>query len=297
MAVTRKTRTVINPAGGGRNRRRKLTPKQVKFFGTARQRAALKRKRRRVTAAASAKVHTRAPRRPAVKENPGEILSIVLNPSKGKKESSEMAHTKKRTAPKTRRAATHKRNAGASMASHQPRRRHRRQRNPAVRSHRRPMRKRNPSTPKVGGLITNALWIIAGAVGSKLITQAVLGAKNTGVFGYGGNALVTGLLGLGVSKGLRSESAGNAVIAGGVVQIVLRALTDFTPFGKYTSQLGLGDYLASNFVVPQRYVDPLNSAQVEIPQGWAPRVQLPPAAPAAAAGMGATGLYSGSSLY
>lgn len=278
MAVTRKTRTVMNPA-----RRRKLTPKQIKFFGTRRQKAALAARR------AAPKAKPRQTRRPAAeKKNPGEILSLVLNPAKEGVER-KMATTKKRTATKTRRPPM-QRNAGATT-HHKPRH------HKAPRKHnpgRRHRTRRNP--PKVGNLFSNALWIIAGAVGSKLLTQAVLGAKNTGVMGYGANALVTGLLGVGVSKGLRNESAGNAVIAGGVVQIVLRALSDFTPFGKYTSQLGLGDYLASNFVVPQRYVDPLNSAQVEIPSGWAPKVIAPPAA-APAAGMGAAGLYAGSSLY
>lgn len=290
MATSRKTRTVINPAG---RVRRKLTPKQIKFFGTARQKAALRRSRqRKATAAPVRKAHVKPARRAPVMENPGEILSVVLNPAK---EKVKMAQTKKRTAAKPR-PARHKKNAGThhrmSAAPHKSRS-HRK--NPSRRRRTRRMQS-NPSSPRVGGLLSNALWIITGAVGSKLITQAVLGEKNTGVFGYGGNALVTALLGVGTSKMLKNPQAGNAVIAGGVVQIVLRALTDFTPFGKFTQTLGLGDYLASNFVTPQRYVDPLNSAMVEIPGGWAPKV-LPPPAPAAA-GMGSAGLYSGaSSLY
>lgn len=285
MAVTRKVRTVVNPSRG---KRRKLTPKQIRFFGTKAQRAALRRSRSRKPAASTShtKKHRRAPRRSSMQNNPGEIVSILLNPPQSK-EFTQMAKTKKRAAPKSRRH-----NAAHATAK---RRTHHRMATKANPGRRRRTVRHNPA-PRVGGLITNALWIIAGAVGSKLLTQAVLGAKNSGAFGYGGNALATALLGFGTTKMLKNESAGNAVIAGGVVQIVLRALTDFTPFGKYTSQLGLGDYLASNFVVPQRYVDPLNSAMVELPPGWAPR--LPAPAPAAAsAGMSGASLYGGAALY
>jgi hypothetical protein len=200
-----------------------------------------------------------------------------------------MAHTKaKKRTNKSRRHNPHtaaRRHHGRKMTMKNPGRGRRRS------------TRRNPA-PHIGGLVTNALWIILGAVGSKLLTQAVLGAKNSGVFGYGGNAIATALLGFGTSKMLKNESAGNAVIAGGVVQIVLRALTDFTPFGKYTSALGLGDYLASNFVTPQRYVDPLNSAMVELPSGWAPRLPAPaPVAASAGAGMGSASVYGGAALY
>jgi hypothetical protein len=121
-----------------------------------------------------------------------------------------------------------------------------------------------------GSEITNALFIVAGAVGSKLATQMVLGTNNTGVFGYAGNLAAGGLLAW-LTKGvLKNPSAARAVFAGSVVQVVLRAIADYTPFGQYTSQLGMGDYMASNWVTPQRYVDGLNSAQVQIPSGWAP---------------------------
>ena len=54
--------------------------------------------------------------------------------------------------------------------------------------------------------------------------------------------------------------------------------------GQYTSQLGMGDYLVSNWVNPQRYVDALHSAQVQIPGGWAPTTVIQSAAPPVAAG-------------
>ena len=142
-----------------------------------------------------------------------------------------------------------------------------------------------------GAELTQALYIIAGAVGSKLGAQMVLGSKNTGVLGYGANLGAGALLAWGTKAVLKNAAAARAVFAGSVVQVVLRLIADYTPFGQYTAQLGMGDYLASNWVTPQRYVDGLHSAQVQIPGGWAPTVVASSGVPA---GMGA---YDGSGAY
>lgn len=120
-----------------------------------------------------------------------------------------------------------------------------------------------------------------GAVGSRVVTQAIMGTGNTGVQGYLGNALVTA--GLAVTahmfRGVLGAGAGVAVLSGGIVALALRILSDQTPFGQFTSSLGVGDYQVQNFVTPQRLVDPLNSAQIEIPNGWgAPAVAIQTAA-------------------
>jgi hypothetical protein len=148
---------------------------------------------------------------------------------------------------------------------------------------------RNPDGG-VTALLYSSVFVIIGALGSKLATQAVLQAKNTGVFGYAGNAAATFLLSFVAHKFMRNPAAARAIATGGAVQIVLRLISDYTPLGQYTSQLGVGDYMASNFVTPQRYVDALNSAQVELPPGWAPTVVMP--APAHA---GVAALYGGAS--
>jgi hypothetical protein len=150
----------------------------------------------------------------------------------------------------------------------------------------------------VTGLFTNALWLIGGAVGTRVIAQAVLGAKNTGVMGYIGNAVTAFGLSLIVGKLFKNPSAARSVLAGGIVSVVLRLISDYTPLGQYTSQIGLGDYQVSNWVTPQRYKDALNSAEVEIPAGWAPTVVQSNAPPhGAPAGMAGAGLYSSGGLY
>jgi hypothetical protein len=121
-----------------------------------------------------------------------------------------------------------------------------------------------------GADITQALYIIAGAIGSKLGAQMVLGTSNTGFLGYGANLAAGGLLAWAAKGIMKSDAAAKGLFAGAVVQVVLRLITDYTPFGQYAKLQGVGDYMASNWVTPQRYVDGLNSAMVEIPDGWGP---------------------------
>jgi hypothetical protein len=152
----------------------------------------------------------------------------------------------------------------------------------------------------ITGLFTNALWLVGGAVGTKMITQLVLGAKNTGIMGYIGNAVTAFGLSLLVGKLMRNPAAGKAVLSGGIVALVLRLLSDYTPLGQYTSAIGMGDYQVSHWVTPQRYADALNSAEVEIPAGWAPKViqsAAPPGGGMSSYGSPSGALYTSGGLY
>lgn len=162
-------------------------------------------------------------------------------------------------------------------------------------------KRRNPPRRGRGftGLATNALFVIVGAVGSRLGTQALLGARNAGFMGYLGNAGAGVGLSMLARWIMKSQEASNAILLGTAVGIVLRVLADFTPLGEYARAAGLGDYQVSNFVTPQRYRDALNSAEVEVPGGWAPQV-VPANAGANAglsAGYGNGNLYTGGGLY
>jgi hypothetical protein len=52
-------------------------------------------------------------------------------------------------------------------------------------------------------------------------------------------------------------------LAGGIGQVIARAIGDYTQFGQYLDGAGMGDYMASNWVTPQRLPDALNSAVAE----------------------------------
>lgn len=284
MALAAKRRVVVN-AGRRTKRnkpRHKLTAKQIKFFGTAAQKAGLKR-RRATSRTGSSKVRktvNRArtyhrPRKSTARKNPGDILSLVLNPGgrKGKK----MAATRKRRKSSASSGGRVRRRR-RSVANPGHRRRRRTMSNPAPRRRsrrnyghrRRTNRRRNPGFSG-GGFshdIMQAVAAFGGFFGSKLATQLVMGAGNTGVAGYMGNAAATAALAIIAGVFPPTKKLVTMIVAGGAIQIISRVLSDNTAFGTLTSQLGVGDYQMQNFVTPQRLTDPLNSAAIEIPDGW-----------------------------
>lgn len=214
----------------------------------------------------------------ARKRNPGDILGFVMSPAGNpgrKKGGSSMAAAKRRNRGKARYKANprrkhHRKNPGTKMAMRRnssPRRRGAR-RNPGykVRHHRR----RNPGmfAGGIGESITNAVFVIVGALGSKLGAQTILGANNVGVTGYAANAAAGGVLWFVAEKVMKNRAAANGIIAGTLVQIILRVINDYTPFGSYVANLGMGDYQAQSFVTPQVLVAPNQNATIQIPNGW-----------------------------
>ena len=182
--------------------------------------------------------------------------------------------------------------------------------NPATRMNHRRRHQRNAAggAAGLGPMVTNAVFVIVAALGSKLGAQMVLGSNNTGLIGYVGNAAIGAAMWLLTEHVMKNREASSGIIAGTLVQLILRAINDFTPFGSYVSSLGMGDYQMQSFVTPQVLVDPWNSAQVLIPNGWgqpptpmalpaasaSPAQAMHPAAAAAAAGgpsSGMSGIY------
>jgi len=326
VALAAKRRVVVN-AGKRRTKRnkpRKLTAKQIKFFGTPAQKARLrtrrsnaapgKRARRRARSHAHRAYYSKSnPRKSPARKNPGEILSLVLNPG-GRKKGNTMAATKSKRSRAARRAYLRRMRAKANPPRHHHRRRARAS-NPAPRRRpryahhtRRHNRRRNPG---MGGTFKNDIMLavaaFGGYFGSKLATQLVMGAGNTGVAGYMGNAAATAALAIIAGVFPPTKTLVTMIVAGGAIQIIARVLSDNTAFGTLTSQLGVGDYQMQNFVTPQRLTAPLDSAAIEIPSGWGAPPALvvssnapPGAAPGmhsyASSGMG-RGLYSPAGIY
>ena len=163
------------------------------------------------------------------------------------------------------------------------------------RTRRRYSRRRNASRGggmSFGAEIMDTVWLVAGAVSTQMLTQMVLGANNTGLMGYAGNGVAGFILSFAASKLLKQPKVGRAIFKGAILQIVLRAIRDYTPFGSVTANLGMGDYIASNWVTPQIYADPNNSAMVVPPNGWG--TPAPPAGAKGVSGYPHTGDYAAS---
>jgi hypothetical protein len=288
MAITERTVIVANPARRSK-KKMAMSLKQKLHFGSSKVRAAAKRAlkakrskarhaprtkpnptRKRAAARKQVKRRKSTPRR----SNPGEIIALTLgNPAKRSRKA--MAKTKR----KKKASAPRSNPAGRRRTKKNPAHRRRTQRNPA------------------GYGMQDMLALGAGAVlGSslpKLGSQLVLGSKNTGMMGYLSNIAGTAILAWGASRFLpRQRSLAAGILAGGIGQVIARAIGDYTQFGRYLDGAGMGDYMASNWVTPQRLPDALNSAVAENGYQQAPQIVV-----ASAAGGAGVGNLIGAPIY
>lgn len=257
--------------------------------------------RRRIKAAAKKKHKAAAKRaKPVAKKNIGSAIVGVtlgaLNPGKKKKGGSTMAKkakAKKNYSP-VRRAKARRAKSTSAM------------RNPG-KHRRRPIR----NAGKTGNLVTSSLGVIGGAVGTRMLTQTILGDKNAGMIGYVANAAVAFGLGFGVSKFAKNANLGAMVTLGGFVSLALRVLQDNTPLGRYVNlqlsgmgrrgDLGVGMYEPTTFFVPLDTNPPggVNTARMSLPAAVAKESQAAAAAAVAASRPAASpamaGVYTGGS--
>src|SRR5579885_1429092 len=87
-------------------------------------------------------------------------------------------------------------------------------------------RRRSHRNPSIAGFSSNevlklALGAAGGSIGTRFITQAVLGDKNSGAMGYGASAATALALAYGAGKFFGKDVA-NGVIAGGLSAILIR---------------------------------------------------------------------------
>ena len=220
-------------------------------------------------------------KKPRSRSNPGQIVGWTLgNPGR---KAGNMAKTKKKHHAGSRANKGYKRNPAHHTTHH------------TKHHHKTKHYRRNPGASSIGHLVTNAVFVIAGALGSKLGAQMVLGSNNVGLIGYAGNAASGAVLWFLAEKVLKNRTAAEGILAGTAVQIVLRLINDYTPFGQYVSNLGMGDYQMQSFVTPQVLVSPLRNAQISIPPGWAPQIAAPAPAQTMPAAVGVASKPTGGS--
>ena len=132
-------------------------------------------------------------------------------------------------------------------------------------------RRQNPGG-RIMEIVKSGVSVVAGAVGTKLATQAVLGPSNTGVLGYAANAVATGLAAWAVHSFTKDKTISQGVLVGGAVQIILRVVNDYTPYGQMLALSGLGDYQVSAFPTPSWYPAGLRSPNPANPWAGAPAI-------------------------
>lgn len=281
-----KKRRLMNPG----RRRRNMTPKQIKYFGTARQKAGLKNRRRRNVsrrgrrnqggvvsqaehAAASAirsveraaedaiSTVTGAVNRGGRRKNVGEILTVIpANP--GRKRRSMAATRNRRRRVHNRRRLHNRRRHNRARNTHR-----RRTRNPKVvvryrnrRRHNRGHRRRNPNF--LQGDIGAVVGVLGGAAVTKILAgflPSSLTAGNPMMSGVG-TAVVAVVQGQVVGKVMKNPRLGNWMTIGGLVMAALELASQFFPQlalplsitgGTSSGTSGMGLLTSSNFYVPQ----------------------------------------------
>lgn len=277
MASVQRVRRLVN--GSKRNPRRKLySAKQISFFGTKRQKAALRRKKgssvsstRKKNARVSklsrtAKKKTSVKR--SVKRNPAPFL-ITLGAVNPRRKS--MAKRRKKSGVRSRR----RRPAVPTMMN---RRRNSRRRsysrrrvaNPRRRSYSR--RRRNPEAfglkATSGKFVQAVMGGLIGVAATKfiptLIPMGLVGSNNLMRFVVSvGSAFVAGMVASKVASGPISDG----VLFGGLMQAASVGMNTFLPAGpaRALALNGMGEFVGSRFVVPQNPI-----AQIPAP---AARVQ------------------------
>jgi hypothetical protein len=275
LATIGKVRRLVNPGRRKRKNPRKMSALQKMFFGSKRQRAAIKnrsrrknvsRKLRRRNVSSIITVHPkrnpgRRKRYKARKRNRSKKVIIV---NKGERMATR--HRRRVNRSKRRRNVVYRRRIkrGVYQYSSNPGRRRRRRvarRNPGVRHYRRHRRnvshrrhhRRNP------GMLTGTAGRVLGVVGGVAVTKLLSGflpaPLNSGVLSYIGIGAIAVLQGKLVGKFAKNGALGNDMMVGGLAYLAAKVLNDFFPsIGSYTGisgMRGMGLIGGSNFYVPQ----------------------------------------------
>lgn len=301
MRVIKARRLAVNPRRVGvRPRRsakpkraRNLSPKQIAFFGTKRQRAAVKAKRRKVS-----------------RRNPVVLTLGAINPHR-ERGVTKMARHKRRkvnarrrvvsVAPRRRRRANRRRVTAMNPRRRRtmnPRRENRRRNATRIvvvaprRHNRRNGRHRNPtlfgnslgstSSLKIlgGGLVGVAAAKFVPQVLPTSLTSSISGSTIGMIFLSGASALASWWL-----AAKLDTSFGEGVLFGGLMQTASVALNAFLPnFTIGGVPIALGDLVPGQFVVPQ---NPLRGrSMAALPAGTPSHMSAPAGSRVTSSGLG-----------
>ena len=152
---------------------------------------------------------------------------------------------KKRYHSKKRAGAKHRMNAGRRTTTHTKHHYSSRR------------RRRNPGElGKPMDWLKGGVGVIGGGVGTRMIPQLIAPTANTSYTGYAMNAVTALGLAWATHAFTKDKVLTAAVAAGGFAALILRVVNDQSSIGQYLALSGMGDYMVSNWTVPQRIGDP-----------------------------------------
>jgi len=292
--TTVKVRKISNPRRTANRRhfkRRKMSDKQIAIFGTKRQKAALKERRRHNQHRKRTDKNSRS-----VTRNPSLVLTLgsMANPRRKRRKADAKKRSNKTMAAtkNNRRRSMNKRHYRRNTKPSANRRRHERRRNPAPRINRhrrhemnrrhhhrrrngpkiivmRPNRRKNRRhNPQFGQSIfagplfgRNALELMGGGllglVAAKFIPTMFASSIPSAVSGTNiGRVIISGIAAViaGWAGSKISIPLGQGMLFGGMIQTISVALNAFLPsvYSQLNPSLGrLGDLAPGSYVVPQ----------------------------------------------
>lgn len=295
MATRIQVKRLANPRRAKRRnaakRRRKMSIKQIRIFGTRAQKAGLKRRRngsmwgpRKKSPAQVLRAKVRRKRR--TKSNPALVVTLgAMNPRRKKRRNKPVAASRKNrrrrrrvnTAPARRTNRRRRRNPVARRTNRRrrrnatrvvvvaPRQNRRRRRNSARRVNRRRVhhRRRNPISSELFGAPLfgkDSLELISGGVvglaAAKFIPTLLPGSLTGGIASSSiGKVVVSGISAVvgGWAGSKVSVKFGQGMLFGGMMQTLSIALNAFLPtvYGQMSQYASLGDLMNGGFTVPQ----------------------------------------------
>lgn len=257
MATYKRVRRLANPFRRRRTlkrnvarRRRKMTAKQIRFFGSKRQKAALRSSRKRRSAVKG------NPRRRRVTRNPAIVLTLgAVNPHKKGTAMRKRKTNKRRrrvvTAPVARRV--HRRRRRVAVANPRGRRRRYTRRHTPRHVYRRRL---NPFAINKGS-VTMVAGGLVGVAATKIIAKFIPTSLTASLGQFGpvvtntAAALIAGY----AAQKFMPGSFGEGVMFGGLMQAGSTLINTIAPnlrIADYPIALqGMGDLVAGQFVVPQ----------------------------------------------
>ncbi len=272
----------VNVKRKNATRRRKMSPKQIRIFGTRAQKAALKRKRKKNPVARKVSAPKRVNRkRRTRRSNPALVVTLgAMNPRRTKRRNKPVAATRKnrrrrrvnatrtnrrrRRNPVARRTNRRRRRNATRIVVVSPKANRRRRRNPSRVNRRRVHhRRRNPMNTSLFGAPLfgkSSLELLGGGlvgVAAAKFIPTLLPASITGGIGGSniGRTIMTGIAAVvgGWAGSKVSPQFGQGMLFGGMMQTLSVALNAFLPtvYGQLGPYSQLGDLMPGGFSVPQ----------------------------------------------
>jgi hypothetical protein len=88
------------------------------------------------------------------------------------------------------------------------------------------------------------------------------------MMGYAGNLVATFILSWLGGMVTRNRAFPAGILAGGIGSLMRRIIADYSLLGGYSAQLGMGDYMVANWVIPQRLASDFRSlTEANVGQG------------------------------